>query len=64
MKEKQNIKKEIYLYLILIHLNLKPAHRINFITEAIERCIFGENSLLADSLMSSLSTNLEKLKID
>jgi hypothetical protein len=64
MREKANIKKEIYLYLILIHLNLKPLHRISFITEAIERCIIGENSLLAESLMNSMKSNLDKLKIE
>lgn len=31
MKEQKNHKKEIFLYLVLIQLNLKPMHRMNLI---------------------------------
>ena len=58
MKQQDQEKKEIYLYLILIYLNLKAQHRIKLIIDAIERCIYTKNIILADTLANSLEGNL------
>ena len=37
MRSQNNIKKECFLHLVLIHLNLNPSHRINFILEGVDK---------------------------
>ena len=69
MCDQNNHKKEIFLYLVLIHLNLKPAHRIHLIVQSnfviknilgIKKCLEYSNSAMAEALFISLKPNLDK----
>ena len=42
--------KSVYLTLILVHLNLKPVHRIQCIIMAIERNVIANNYVIAQGL--------------
>ncbi|KAM3145005.1 hypothetical protein pb186bvf_003010 [Paramecium bursaria] len=61
MQEQNNKKKEIYLILILIHLNLKSNHRINLIIKCIQKCIDFQNTLLAELLCQQLQPSMDKI---
>lgn len=64
MKSTNQSKREIFLYLILIYLNLKLNQRVHYIAETIQRCIETQNILLADNLLHNLETNLKNNKPD
>ena len=63
MREQQTKKKEVFLSLLIIHLNLQPAHRVHFIVTAIANCLAYRNFQLAEDLIKSLEPNLKKVSL-